>query len=126
MRVNKITLTKYLHASMKTLQDWRGELELLKSQKAAITSQGDVIENAHIDKSRPGGTARGKVSVQYRLRFNDGRKMHCLKPKEVAEAKAAVKRGRDVTKLNRAIAKAQSRIDAIAQQAIELGLVIPD
>lgn len=105
------------------LQAQRTDLE---AQIAAIQAQGDVLLDARIDSSIPGGViVRGNPSTQYRLRVK-GQKARHLKASEVAETRAAIARGKQLKKLQRELERVQAQIGRIVAKATELGLELPD
>jgi hypothetical protein len=103
-------------------QQLQEELTRLQTTAAEIQAAGDCITNARIDSSTPGGTARGAVGTQYRLRVK-GKPARYLKPRELAEHRAAIARGKQLAAVQKKIAKVVAQLDAISLTAARLGLI---
>lgn len=101
------------------------KLRSLEAQIKELKAEGDILIGASIDSSMPGGTARGNPSIQYRLRVQ-GQKARYLKPGEVASARAAIARGRQLRKLQGEVERLQIQIKRITTKADKLGLVLPE
>ncbi|HEY9894271.1 MAG TPA: hypothetical protein V6D34_02490 [Candidatus Sericytochromatia bacterium] len=72
----------------------------LEAEVAANQAEGEMLFDARVDSSKPGGsTVRGQPSIQYRLRVK-GQKAHYLKTNEVTPARAAIARGNDCGRHN--------------------------
>ena len=80
---------------------------------------GDYILDASIDTAKPGGTARGNVTLNYRLRVK-GQKARYLRQENVDEIRSKVKTGQQIRKLEKRLERLNGRIDAIAQKAHKL------
>ncbi len=93
---------------------------------AALQAARDVLLNARIDSSVPGGTTvRGQPSVQYRLRVQ-GQKARYLKAYQVAETRAAIERGKRLKQLEREQQRLRAKMAQWVAKAVELGLELPD
>ena len=107
----------------------RSELASLEEQARTIKAEGDILTGCSIDSSKPRGNASKGASLQYRLRFRepqpDGKRSRYLKADEVAPAREAIARGKRLAQVERQRAKVTQQLDALAQQAAELGLVVP-
>ncbi|MBD1866454.1 hypothetical protein H6F95_03870 [Cyanobacteria bacterium FACHB-471] len=97
----------------------------LEAEISTVQAEGDVLTDARIDSSKPGGTARGQPSTQYRLRIK-GQKARYLKPVEVAGTRAAIQRGKRLKQLEREWQQVQAHLDRLAAKAAELGLELPE
>lgn len=113
------------HASSLNYRSLRTKLLALEAAAAAIRAEGKILLNARIDSSKPGGTTvRGLPSTQYRLRVA-GQKARYLKRGEVAQARAAIDRGRRLRRVERELRQVQAQFDRLAAKAVELGLELP-
>lgn len=97
----------------------------LEAEISAVRAEGDILTDARIDSSKPGGTARGQPSTQYRLRIK-GQKARYLKLVEVDRTRAAIQRGKRLKQLEREQQRVQARLDQLAAKAAELGLELPE
>lgn len=98
----------------------------LEAAIAGVLAEGEVLTDARIDSSLPGGTtARGQPSVQHRLRIK-GQKVRYLKASEVSEIRVAIARGRRLKQLERERQWVQTQLDRLAAKAAELGLELPE
>lgn len=104
----------------------RAKLTALEAEAVVLRAQGEILNNARIDSSKPGGTTvRGNPSIQYRLRVK-GQKAQYLKPSEVAKTRAAIARGKRLKQIEREVQRVQSKLQRIAQKAAALGLELPE
>lgn len=108
-----------------TYAQLQAELTRLQTEASQLKAQGEYLTDARIDSSKPGGSARGAVAKQYRLRMK-GKASRYLKEGEVAEIRAAIARGQQLAKVEREINKVVAKIDEIAAQARKLGLELPE
>ena len=110
---------------MSKLTRLRSELTALETRRQEILGSGDVITGATLTKAKPSGTASRNAATAYRLRFKEpqanGKRTQYVRQKDVAQTRAALARGKELVKVERAIAKIQNQIDAIAIQIAELG-----
>lgn len=97
----------------------------LEAEINTVRAEGDILIDARIGSSKPGGTARGQPSIQYRLRIK-GQKARYLKPAEAARTRAAIARGKRLKQLEREQQQVQVRLDRLAAKAAELGLELPE
>lgn len=92
----------------------------------AVRAAGEILTDARIDSSKPGGTTvRGQPSTQYRLRIK-GQKARYLKASEVVATRAAIARGKRLKQLERERQRVQAQLDRLAAKATELGLELPE
>ena len=99
------------------------QLEHLQAEVAQIKESGDIITDARIDSSKPGGVKVGEnASIQHRLRIK-GKPAKYLKAEQVAEYQAAINRGRQLKRLNREIAKLQQQLDRVKAIGVALGFI---
>ena len=114
------------HASLLNYQDLKARLADLEAAITAIRAAGEVLTDARIDSSKPGGTTvRGQPSTQYRLRVK-GQKARYLKADQVAETRAAVSRGKQLKQLEQERQRIQFQIERLAAKAANLGLELPE
>lgn len=113
------------HASPFNYRSLKTKQLALEAEAAAIRAEGEILLNARVDSSKPGGkTTRGLPSTQYRLRVV-GQKARYLKKNEVAETKAAIDRGKRLRRTERELQRVQERLDRLVAIAAELGLELP-
>lgn len=92
----------------------------------AVRAEGEILIDARIDSSKPGGTtARGQPSLQYRLRIK-GQKARYLKAVEVAKTRTAIVRGKRLKQLEREQQRVQAQLDQLVVKAAALGLALPE
>lgn len=104
----------------------RAKLAALEVALTAIRAEGDILTDARIDSSTPGGTTvRGQPSTQYRLRVK-GQKARYLKAVEVAETRAAIARGKRLQQLERERQRVEAQLERLAAKAAALGLELPE
>lgn len=104
----------------------KARLTDLEAEITAVRAEGEILTDARIDSSKPGGTTvRGQPSTQYRLRIK-GQKARYLKASEVAETRAAIARGKRLKQLERQRQRVQVKLDRLAAKAAELGLQLPE
>lgn len=85
-------------------------LTTLTEEVDRIKALGDILTDAKIDSAIPAGsTVGGTPSRQYRLRVK-GQKTRYLKACEVAEARAAIQRGKAIRKLEKSIEQIKETI----------------
>ncbi len=107
-------------------RELKAKLTDLEAKITAVQAEGEMLTDARIDSSKPGGTtARGQPSTQYRLRMT-GQKARYLRASEVAETKAAIARGKRLKQLERDRQRVQAQLDQLAATATELGLDLPE
>jgi hypothetical protein len=103
----------------------KAKLAALEAEVAAIQAEGEVLFDARVDSSKPGGsTVRGQPSIQYRLRVK-GQEAHYLKANEIAPTRAAIARGKRLRQIQRELQRVQAQLDRLAVKAAELGLELP-
>jgi len=106
-------------------RDLTAKLAELKAEIIAVRAEGEILTDARIDSSKPGGTtARGQPSTQFRLRVK-GQKARYLKAFEVAETRAAIARGKQLKQLEQEQQRVQAQLEQLAKKAVELGLELP-
>ncbi len=107
-------------------RELKAKLTDLEAAIIAVQAEGEILTEARIDSSKPGGTtARGQPSTQYRLRMK-GQKARYLKTVEVAETRAAIARGKRLKQLERDRQRVQAQVDQLAATAAALGLELPE
>lgn len=106
-------------------RELKSKLADLETEISAIRAEGEILTDARIDSSKPGGTTvRGQPSTQYRLRIK-GQKARYLKASEVAKTRAEIARGKRLKQLERERQQVQALLDRLAAEAAELGLELP-
>lgn len=108
--------------------DLRKEQIELESRIREIKAK-PYFQDAWVGQCHSGGNARGNVATQYQLRsrqsiFN-GKKSCYVKVNELEEARAAVKRGRELKKLERQLEQVNAQITRITLIAERTGLSMP-
>ena len=104
----------------------KAKLLALEAEVAAIQAEGEMLFNARVDSSKPGGsTVRGQPSVQHRLRVK-GQKARYLKANEVTPTRAAIARGKRLRQAQRELQRVQVQLDRLAVKVAELGLELPE
>jgi hypothetical protein len=107
-------------------RDLKENLTELEAEITSVLAEGEVLTDARIDSSIPGGTtARGQPSIQYRLRIK-GQKAQYLRGSEVAETRVAIARGKRLKQLERERQRVQAQLDRLAAKVAELGLELPE
>lgn len=113
------------HASPLNYQTLKVKLLALEAEASAIRAEGEMLFDARVDSSKPGGTtARGSPSTQYRLRVK-GQKARYLKGVEVLATRSAIDRGKRLRRIERELQRVQAQIERLAVMATKLGLELP-
>lgn len=98
----------------------------LDAELAATRAEGEIILDARIDSTIPGGsTVRGQPAVQYRLRIK-GKPAQYLPASRVAATRSAIARGKWIKQLARERERVQGQLERLIQKAAELGLDLPE
>jgi hypothetical protein len=85
------------------------DLNSLRRRRDALAKH-PYLQKCWVETYRPGGTAGGDV-VRYRLRgakgivFQGGKRTFYLRSVDVPSIKAQIRRGREISRIDRAIAK---------------------
>ena len=109
--------------------------QILKAKLAELETESNRVRgvehyrDAWVGECRPAGNARGQVPKQHQLRsrqpiFN-GKKSRYLKASEVAKAKVAVERGRQLAQLEREAEQVGEQIARAERVAREQGFALP-
>jgi hypothetical protein len=107
-------------------RDLRAQLTALEAALTAVRAAGNILTDARIDSSTPGGTTvRGQPSTQYRLRVK-GQKARYLKADQVAATRAAIARGKQLKQLERERQRVEAQLERLATKAAALGLELPE
>lgn len=104
---------------MSKLEDLKAELLSLQLELARIQSQGRVLTDCWIAKAKPGGSKKHKYPrLKSRSPIFDGKKTEYLSihGSAVAEAEAAIARGRATKKLNKRIQVLSDRLSKLQQK----------
>ncbi|MBC7971428.1 MAG: hypothetical protein H7Z11_15130 [Verrucomicrobia bacterium] len=107
-------------------RELKTKLAALEAEMTAVRAEGEILIDARIDSSKPGGTtARGQPSLQYRLRIK-GQKARYLKAVEVAKTRTAIARGKRLKQLEREQQRVQAQLDQLIVKVAALGLELPE
>ncbi|MGI0486416.1 hypothetical protein ACN4EK_13330 [Pantanalinema rosaneae CENA516] len=107
-------------------RELKAKLAELEAEIIVVRAEDEILTDARIDSSKPGGTtARGQPSTQFRLRVK-GQKARYLKASEVAKTRAAIARGKRLKQLERERQRVQAQLERLAAKAAELGLDLPE
>jgi hypothetical protein len=105
---------------MSKLEDLKTELSSLQAELARIKSEGRVLTDCWIAKAKPGGSKKNKYPrLKSRKPIFDGKKTEYLSihGSAVAEAEAAIARGKAVKKLNRHIQSLNERLNQLQHKS---------
>ncbi len=105
---------------MQKLEDLKAELLSLQVELARIQSEGRVLTDCWIAKAKPGGSKKHKYPrLKSRKPIFQGKKTEYLSinGSAVAEAEAAIARGRIVKKLNKRIQTLSERISLLERKS---------
>jgi hypothetical protein len=97
-------------SSSKKLQ---ATLDDLNAQRAKIVGEGWFLQHCWLVQVKPGGTAHTDAKywqVRSRQPLFNGKTLKHLKAEEVEDYRAAIARGRQITQIDRQIAKLQQRL----------------
>ncbi|MBD2464438.1 hypothetical protein H6G89_25865 [Oscillatoria sp. FACHB-1407] len=100
---------------MSTLEELQSELIELNAQRDQI-AENWFLQQCWLVQVKPGGTARTNTKywqVRSRQPILDGKTLKHLKPNEVEDYKAAIARGRQLTKIDHQIKKLQQQIEQL-------------
>ncbi len=112
----------------------RQEQQNLQDQIEQLLQSGDCLQGVRLEFTPAGGTAsdQAKQSCKYaRLRagrgkiLDNGKKSKYIQLHQIAEYKAAIARGKQLTRLTRRLETVEAEIAKIETVAQELGLELP-
>ncbi|MGP1386793.1 MAG: hypothetical protein ACTS2F_24770 [Thainema sp.] len=110
------------------------EQQQLQDQIEQLLQAGDCLQGVRLEFTPAGGTAsdNAKQTCRYaRLRagrcklLDNGKKSKYIQLHQIAEYKAAIARGKQLTRLTRRLRKVEAEIAKIEAVARELGLELP-
>ena len=108
---------------MSKLEDLKTELSSLQVELARIKSEGRVLTDCWIAKAKPGGSKKNKYPrLKSRKPIFAGKKTEYLsiQGSAVAEAEAAITRGKAVKKLNKCIQSLSERLNQLQHKSSKI------
>lgn len=104
---------------MSKLEDLKAEFLSLQTELATIQSQGRVLHDCWIAKAKPGSRKNAYPRLKSRKPIFDGKKTEYLsiQGSAVAEAEAAIARGRAVKKLSKRLQDLTEQISQLQQKS---------
>jgi hypothetical protein len=107
---------------MSKLEDLRAELSTLQAELTRIKSEGRVLTDCWIAKAKPGSSKKNKYPrLKSRKPMFDGKKTEYLSihSSAVAEAEAALARGKAVKKLDKRIQGLSERVNQLQDKSFK-------
>lgn len=104
---------------MKTIEDLKAEIAGLQAEVAKISSEGRVLIGCWIAQAKPGSKKNKYPRLKSRKPIFNGKKTEYLsiQGSAIAEAQAAIQRGKLVKKLNQRIQTLSDRIEELQQKS---------
>lgn len=104
---------------MKTIKDLKAEMACLQAEVARISSEGRALMDCWIAKAKPGSKKNKYPRLKSRKPIFNGKKTEYLSihGEAIAEAQAAIERGKTVKKLNKCIKALSDRIEQLKRKS---------
>ena len=113
---------------MSTLKKLQSALQALNTQRAQVVRAGWFLQSCWLVQVKPGGTARTDCKywqVRSRQPIFSGKTLKHLKPDEVEDYRAAIKRGQQLKQIDRQIEKLQQQLEQLTATTYSSGISLP-